>query len=109
MLFLAQEKEKLTDWWQEISLKEIFIYFFSAFVLLAIVTAYYDFLGITGLFKWYRFGRNMGECFLLLFFTQLMTRKSLLHPFWRIGYIRVDPDFPLRPDSRSERYARCRL
>lgn len=87
MLFLAQEKEKLTDWWQEISLKEIFIYFFSAFVLLAIVTAYYDFLGITGLFKWYRFGRNMGECFLLLFFTQLMTRKSLLHPFWRIGYI----------------------
>lgn len=29
----------------------------------------------------------MGECFILLFLTQFMTRKSLLHPFWRIGYI----------------------
>lgn len=55
--------------------------------LLFLVFVYYFALGITGLFDWYRFQRSMGECFILLFLTQFMTRKSLLHPFWRIGYI----------------------
>ena len=87
MLFLEQEKEKFIAWCQDISMRELALYFISAFCLLFIVFIYYDALGITGLFQWYRFGRNMGECFLLIFFTELMTGKNLLHPFWRIGYI----------------------
>lgn len=87
MLFLEQEKEKFIAWCQDISMRELALYFISAFCLLFIVFVYYDALGITGLFQWYRFGRNMGECFLLIFFTELMTGKNLLHPFWRIGYI----------------------
>lgn len=87
MLLLEQEKEKFIDWCRDLSLKEIALYFFCALFLLLIVWVYYYALGITGLFQWYRFGRNMGECFLLIFLTELMTGKSLLHPFWRIGYI----------------------
>lgn len=87
MLLLEQEKEKFIDWFRDLSLKEIALYFFCALFLLLIVWVYYYALGITGLFQWYRFGRNMGECFLLIFLTELMTGKSLLHPFWRIGYI----------------------
>ena len=87
MLFLEQEREKLEEWWISLSLKEMGFYLFSSFFLLFIIFLYYAFLGITDLFHWYRFGRAMTECFLLLFLTQLMTGKSLLHPFWRIGYI----------------------
>lgn len=86
-MFLEQEKEKFIAWWQDISMRELAIYLADAFCLLLIVSVYYDILGITELFQWYRFGRNMGECFLLIFLTELMTGKSLLHPFWRIGYI----------------------
>lgn len=91
MLFLEQEKEKFMAWCHDISMKELALYFISALGLLLLVFLYYDALGITGLFQWYRFGRNMGECFLLIFLTELMTGKNLLHPFWRIGYI---PFFP---------------
>lgn len=87
MLFLQQEKEKMGDWWRATGRKQILTYFLSALALVLIVTLYYYILGITGLTHWHRFGRNMGECFLLIFLTELMTGKSLLHPFWRIGYI----------------------
>lgn len=87
MLFLEQEKEKFMAWCHDISMKELALYFVSALGMLLIIFLYYDALGITGLFQWYRFGRNMGECFLLIFLTELMTGKNLLHPFWRIGYI----------------------
>ena len=30
---------------------------------------------------------QLAECGLLFFLTELVTRRSLLHPFWRIGYI----------------------
>lgn len=87
MTFWAQEKEKLTLWWREVSTKEIGAYFLYALLLLFLVFGYYQALGITGLFAWYRCLRSMFECGLLLFLTQLMTHKSLFHPFWRIGYI----------------------
>lgn len=87
MLYIEQEKEKFIDWFRDLSMKEIALYFFCALFLLLMVAGYYHALGITGLSQWYRFGRNMGECFLLIFLTELMTGKSLLHPFWRIGYI----------------------
>lgn len=87
MLFLEQEKEKFMAWCHDISMKELALYFVSALGLLLLVFLYYDALGITGLLQWYRFRRNMGECFLLIFLTELMTGKNLLHPFWRIGYI----------------------
>lgn len=85
--FWAQEREKFSLWWAGVSSKEIGLYFLCALVLLAIVYGYYFLLGITGLTAWYRCLRSLMECGLLLFFTQLLTRKSLLHPFWRIGYI----------------------
>lgn len=75
MLFLEQEKEKFMAWCHDISMKELALYFVSALGLLLIIFLYYDALGITGLFQWYRFGRNMGECFLLIFLTELMTGK----------------------------------
>lgn len=87
MLFWEQEREKLVEWWHTISIKEMATYLFSALFLLFIIYLYYYCLGVSGLSNWYRFGRNSAECFLLLFLTELMTRKSLLHPFWRIGYI----------------------
>ena len=87
MTFWAQEKEKLTLWWSEVSTKEIGAYFLYALLPLLLVFGYYQALGITGLFAWYRCLRSMFECGLLLFLTQLMTHKSLFHPFWRIGYI----------------------
>lgn len=87
MQFWAQEKEKLSLWWQAVSVKEIGAYFFYAFLFLFLVFSYYLALGVTGLFEWYRSLRSMCECGILLFLTQLVTRKSLLHPFWRIGYI----------------------
>lgn len=87
MQFWAQEKEKLSLWWQAVSAKEIGAYFFYAFLLLFLIFSYYLALGVTGLFEWYRSLRSMCECGLLLFLTQLVSRKSLLHPFWRIGYI----------------------
>ena len=87
MTFWAQEKEKLTLWWREVSTKEIGAYFLYALLPLLLVFGYYQALGITGLFAWYRCLRSMFECGLLLFLTQLMTHKSLFHPFWRIGYI----------------------
>lgn len=87
MIFWAQEKEKLSLWWKEVSPKEISSYFFYAFSLVFFILLYYAYLGITGLTEWYRCLRSMCECGLLLFLTQLMTHKNLLHPFWRIGYI----------------------
>lgn len=87
MQFWAEEREKFSLWWQEVSAKEIGTYFFCTLLLLLLIFSYYIALGITGLLDWYRFLRSMCECGLLLFLTQLMTRKSLLHPFWRIGYI----------------------
>ena len=59
-MFLEQEKEKFIAWWQDISMRELAIYLAGAFCLLLIVSVYYDILGITELFQWYRFGRNMG-------------------------------------------------
>lgn len=87
MTFWLQEKEKLSLWWKEVSSREIGSYFFYAFLLLLVVYLYDFILGVTGLFAWYRALRSFCECGLLLFLTQLMTHKSLLHPFWRIGYI----------------------
>lgn len=85
--FLESENEKLNLWWAGVSKREMASYAAGAAVLLFLVFLYYFAMGITGLFSWYRFQRSMCECFLLLFLTQLMTRKNLLHPFWRIGYI----------------------
>ncbi len=85
--FWAQEREKLSLWWEGVSTKEIGFYFLCALVLLALVYGYYFLLGIGGLLAWYRSLRSLAECGLLLFLTQLLTRKSLLHPFWRIGYV----------------------
>ncbi len=87
MNFWLQEKEKLSLWWKEVSPREIGGYFLYAFLLLLMVYLYDLALGVTGLFAWYRALRSFAECGLLLFLTQLMTHKSLLHPFWRIGYI----------------------
>lgn len=91
MLFLEQEKEKFMAWCHDISMKELALYFVSALGLLLIVFLYYDALGITGLFQWYRFGRNMGECFLLIFLTELMTGKICSTPS---GASDTFPSFP---------------
>ena len=85
--FLAQEHEKLSLWWAAISAKEITLYLLLTLALLLPVYLYYAALGITGLTEWYRCLRNFAECGLLFFLTELVTRRSLLHPFWRIGYI----------------------
>ena len=85
--FLAQEHEKLSLWWAAISAKEIALYLLLTFALLLPVYLYYAALGITGLTEWYRCLRSFAECGLLFFLTELVTRRSLLHPFWRIGYI----------------------
>lgn len=85
--FLAQEHEKLSLWWATISAKEIALYLLLTFALLLPVYLYYAALGITGLTEWYRCLRSFAECGLLFFLTELVTRRSLLHPFWRIGYI----------------------
>ena len=85
--FWAQEHEKLSLWWEGVSTKEIGFYLLCALVLLSVVVGYYACLGITGLTAWYRCLRSLMECGTLLFLTQLLTRKSLIHPFWRIGYI----------------------
>lgn len=106
MLFLEQEKEKFMAWCHDISMKELALYFISALGLLLLVFLYYDALGITGLFQWYRFGRNMGECFLLIFLTELMTGKicstlsgaSDTFPFF------LGPGISLCADSRGERH-----
>lgn len=87
MTFLWMEKEKLAEWWAGVSKKELLSYVLGALFLLAIVFSYYAILGVTGLFQWVRALRSAGECLVLLFLTQLMTGKNLLHPFWRIGYI----------------------
>lgn len=87
MSFLWMEKEKLLEWWEGISRRELLFYALGAFLLLGIVFSYYAILGVTGLFQWVRALRSAGECLVLLFLTQLMTGKNLLHPFWRIGYI----------------------
>lgn len=87
MLFWAQEKENLSNWWGSISKRELLTYLGGTVLLLFIIFIYYYILGITGLSDWYRFQRNMGECFVLLLLTQIVTRKNLLHPFWCIGYI----------------------
>lgn len=87
MSFLWMEKEKLLEWWEGISRRELLSYALGAFLLLGIVFSYFAALGVSGLFQWYRALRSAGECLTLLFLTQLMTGKNLLHPFWRIGYI----------------------
>lgn len=87
MAFLNEEKEKLSDWWDGISKRDLLEYLFGAAGLLFLIFLYYYSLGVTDLFEWYRTGRNMGECFVLLFLTQVVARRNLLHPFWRVGYV----------------------
>lgn len=93
-------------WCHDISMKELALYFVSALGLLLLVFLYYDALGITGLFQWYRFGRNMGECFLLIFLTELMTGKicSILSGASDTFLSFLGPGISLCADSRDERH-----
>ncbi len=86
MNFLYKEKQKISLWWKGISKKEIIVFTFSAITLLTLIFMYYRQIHISGLSSWHRFLRCIVESFFLLFLTQLMTGKSILHPFWRIGY-----------------------
>ena len=101
--FLAQEHEKLSLWWAAISAKEIALYLLLTFALLLPVYLYYAALGITGLTEWYRCLRSFAECGLLFFLTELVTRRSLLHPFWRIGYIPFFSWILIFPYARKKR------
>lgn len=87
MGFWAREKENFRLWWMDVSKKDLFLYAFWAAVLMAIITLCYQAYGLSGLDQWYRYHRSILECFLLLFLTELMSEKSLIHPYWRIGYI----------------------
>lgn len=87
MLLWQEEREKFYDWWRENTAREIAFYFLSAFILMVFILLYYRYLGIRGHDNWSRFGRNAVECLILIFLTELTTGKSLLHPFWRIGYL----------------------
>jgi hypothetical protein len=87
MGFWAREKENLRLWWSDISKREILMYFLLAALLMVLSTVMYEQIGLSGLDQWYRYHRSLLECFLLIFLTELMTEKSLIHPYWRIGYI----------------------
>jgi len=87
MLRWEEEKEQFYNWWSETTTREIVFYFLCAFFLMCFILQYYYYLGISGSNNWYRFMRNAAECLILIFLTELTTGKSLLHPFWRIGYI----------------------
>ena len=87
MSFWYKERQKMALWWNGISRQEIRSYVYTAALFLFLTFLYFLSIHISGLFAWYRFQRSMVECFIMLFLTQLMTGKNMLHPFWRIGYI----------------------
>ena len=87
MSFWYKERKKIALWWNGISRQEIHSYVYTAVLFLFLTFLYFMSIHISGLFSWYRFQRSMMECFIMLFLTQLMTGKNMLHPFWRIGYI----------------------
>lgn len=87
MSFWYKERQKMALWWNGISRQEIRSYVYTAVLFLFLTFLYFLSIHISGLFSWYRFQRSMVECFIMLFLTQLMTGKNMLHPFWRIGYI----------------------
>ena len=87
MSFWYKERQKMALWWNGISRQEIRSYVYTAVLFLFLTFLYFLSIHISGLFTWYRFQRSMVECFIMLFLTQLMTGKNMLHPFWRIGYI----------------------
>lgn len=87
MNYWNEEAEKLSLWWNGVSKKELALYGAGSFAVSFFIYLYYHLLGLSGLGEWYRCLRSFSECTLLLFLTQLVTRKNILHPFWRIGCI----------------------